>query len=60
MSGRIVAERYAQGLSKAIEDENILVSVLDSLTDLSELFEDHSDLYHVMANPVVSAEKRGP
>ncbi len=55
----VIAQRYAQGLSGAIEDASQIDQTLSDLRELSTLIEGNHDLRSCLENPSLDAGTRG-
>jgi F-type H+-transporting ATPase subunit delta len=53
-----IAERYARGLSRVIEDDATLESALQALEDFSEVLRQSHDLRSVLLNPAFDTGQR--
>lgn len=53
-----IAERYANGLNKALENDEDLEPAARALTALRRLYESHDDLRSALSNPSINLEIR--
>jgi F-type H+-transporting ATPase subunit delta len=58
MKNYLIAERYASGLSSAIEDNDALEPAVAALWQFRELYETNHDFRNVLANPAIDSERR--
>ena len=58
MKNYLIAERYASGLSSALEDNGALESAVAALQQLREIYETNHDYRNVLANPAIDSERR--
>ena len=58
MKNYLIADRYSNGLSAAIEDSMQLEPALAALRELSELYLTNRDLRSALANPAVDLHQR--
>ena len=58
MKNYLIAERYASGLSSAIEDNDVLEPAVAALQQLRELYQSNNDYRNVLANPAIDGERR--
>lgn len=54
MSDRLIGERYANGLSQAIEDSADLEPALEAVQRMAKLFTTNHDLHNALTNPAVA------
>ena len=58
MKNYLIAERYANGLSRAIPDNAELEAATNALGQLSDLYQTNHDLRSVLANPAIALAER--
>ncbi len=58
MKNYLIAERYAEGLAKVIDDNEILMAVNTALQGIRRVYLDHHDLRSALNNHAIDTDKR--